>query len=143
MVVAEGLNGLLRGGDAQSCGQIQNGQARLWLQGREAVPVREEERAGVVAVAGAAGMVQKQSTGVAFLPEAGRQGRWQPAVTKDPLLRKHGALGQSISRIEGPMKVQGRTRFAAPLRGQQSCDHLPFLVRQIAPSHCLSPKEKL
>lgn len=47
------------------------------------------------------------------LPEAGRQGRWQPAVTKDPLLRKHGALGQSISRIEGPMKVQGRTRFAA------------------------------
>lgn len=47
------------------------------------------------------------------LPEAGRQGRWQPAVTKDPLLRRHGALGQSISRIEGPMKVQGRTRFAA------------------------------
>ncbi|OOO17784.1 dehydrogenase [Agrobacterium salinitolerans] len=47
------------------------------------------------------------------LPEAGRQGRWQPAVTTDPLLRKHGSLGQSVSRIEGPLKVQGKTRFAA------------------------------
>lgn len=47
------------------------------------------------------------------LPEAGKQGRWQPAVTTDPLLRKHGSLGQSVSRIEGPMKVQGKTRFAA------------------------------
>ncbi len=47
------------------------------------------------------------------LPETGRQGRWQPAVTTDPLLRKHGSLGQSVSRIEGPMKVQGKTRFAA------------------------------
>ncbi len=46
------------------------------------------------------------------LPETGRQGRWQPAVTTDPLLRKHGSLGQSVSRIEGPMKVQGKTRFA-------------------------------
>ncbi|MCZ7866255.1 MULTISPECIES: xanthine dehydrogenase family protein molybdopterin-binding subunit [Agrobacterium] len=47
------------------------------------------------------------------LPETGRQGRWQPAVTTDPLLRKHGSLGQSVSRIEGPMKVQGKTHFAA------------------------------
>ncbi|MGQ8630282.1 xanthine dehydrogenase family protein molybdopterin-binding subunit [Agrobacterium sp. DKPNP3] len=47
------------------------------------------------------------------LPETGRQGRWQPAVTTDPLLRKHGSLGQSVPRIEGPMKVQGKTRFAA------------------------------
>ncbi|QXC48855.1 xanthine dehydrogenase family protein molybdopterin-binding subunit [Agrobacterium salinitolerans] len=47
------------------------------------------------------------------LPETRRQGRWQPAVTTDPLLRKHGSLGQSVSRIEGPMKVQGKTRFAA------------------------------
>ena len=47
------------------------------------------------------------------LPEKHKHGRWQPAVTTDPLLRKHGALGQSVSRIEGPMKVQGTTRFAA------------------------------
>lgn len=53
------------------------------------------------------------STDSQTLPEAGKLGRWQPAVTSDPLLRKHGALGQGISRIEGPMKVQGKTRFAA------------------------------
>ncbi|MES5098485.1 xanthine dehydrogenase family protein molybdopterin-binding subunit [Agrobacterium sp. BA1120] len=47
------------------------------------------------------------------LPEAGKPGRWQPAVTSDPMLRKHGTLGQPVSRIDGPMKVQGKTRFAA------------------------------
>ncbi|KQO77579.1 xanthine dehydrogenase family protein molybdopterin-binding subunit [Rhizobium sp. Leaf262] len=45
--------------------------------------------------------------------ETRKSGRWQPAVTTDPLLRKHGALGQPLSRIDGPMKVQGRSRFAA------------------------------
>lgn len=48
-----------------------------------------------------------------MLPETAKLGRWQPAETTDPLLRKHGTLGQSVSRIEGPMKVQGKTRFAA------------------------------
>jgi xanthine dehydrogenase YagR molybdenum-binding subunit len=47
------------------------------------------------------------------LPEAGKTGRWQPAITADPMLRKHGTLGQPVSRIDGPMKVQGKTRFAA------------------------------
>ncbi len=47
------------------------------------------------------------------LPEAGKPGRWQPAITSDPMLRKHGTLGQPVSRIDGPMKVQGKTRFAA------------------------------
>ncbi len=47
------------------------------------------------------------------LPEAGKPGRWQPAITADPMLRKHGTLGQPVSRIDGPMKVQGKTRFAA------------------------------
>ncbi|KAA3515313.1 xanthine dehydrogenase family protein molybdopterin-binding subunit [Agrobacterium rosae] len=46
-------------------------------------------------------------------PEASKPGRWQPAITADPMLRKHGALGQPVSRIDGPMKVQGKTRFAA------------------------------
>ncbi len=53
------------------------------------------------------------SSDTKILPDAARQSRWQPAVTSDPLLRKHGSLGQSVSRIEGPMKVQGKTRFAA------------------------------
>jgi xanthine dehydrogenase YagR molybdenum-binding subunit len=34
-------------------------------------------------------------------------------VTTDPLLRKHGALGKLLSRIDGPLKVQGKARFAA------------------------------
>ncbi len=46
-------------------------------------------------------------------PQTNKTGRWQPAITADPMLRKHGTLGQPVSRIEGPMKVQGKTRFAA------------------------------
>ncbi len=45
--------------------------------------------------------------------ETSKPGRWQPAITADPMLRKHGALGQPVSRIEGPMKVRGETKFAA------------------------------
>lgn len=48
-------------------------------------------------------------------PEADKNkpGRWQPAVTPDPMLRKHGTLGQPVSRVDGPLKVQGKARFAA------------------------------
>ena len=45
--------------------------------------------------------------------ETNKPGRWQPAITADPMLRKHGALGQPVSRIDGPMKVQGKAKFAA------------------------------
>lgn len=45
--------------------------------------------------------------------EANTSGRWQPAVTTDPMLKKHGALGHPVSRIDGPLKVQGKARFAA------------------------------
>jgi xanthine dehydrogenase YagR molybdenum-binding subunit len=48
-------------------------------------------------------------------------GRWQPAVTPDPLLRKHGALGQPISRIDGPLKVQGEALFAAEFPYENIC----------------------
>lgn len=61
------------------------------------------------------------SSDTRILPDATRQGRWQPAVTSDPLLRKHGSLGQSVSRIEGPMKVQGKTRFAAEFPYDNIC----------------------
>ncbi|NLS17681.1 xanthine dehydrogenase family protein molybdopterin-binding subunit [Rhizobium sp. P40RR-XXII] len=46
---------------------------------------------------------------------------WQPAVTSDPLLRKHGALGRPISRVDGPLKVQGKARFAAEYPYENIC----------------------
>ena len=37
-----------------------------------------------------------------------------PETPPDPLIRqKHGALGKSIPRVDGPRKVQGQARFAA------------------------------
>jgi xanthine dehydrogenase YagR molybdenum-binding subunit len=47
--------------------------------------------------------------------------RWQPAVNSDPLLRKHGVLGQPVSRIDGPLKVQGKARFAAEVPYENLC----------------------
>jgi len=31
----------------------------------------------------------------------------------DPLIRKHGVIGAPVSRVDGPLKVQGKARFAA------------------------------
>lgn len=45
---------------------------------------------------------------------------WMPGGKPDPLIRqKHGLVGASISRIDGPVKVRGAARFAAevPLDG--------------------------
>ncbi len=39
--------------------------------------------------------------------------RWLPGGTPDPLRLKHGQLGQPVSRIDGPLKVQGKACFAA------------------------------
>jgi xanthine dehydrogenase YagR molybdenum-binding subunit len=39
---------------------------------------------------------------------------WLPGGAPDPLIRhKHGLIGASISRIDGPLKVAGQARFAA------------------------------
>ena len=39
---------------------------------------------------------------------------WIPGGVPDPLIRnQHGHVGKPISRIDGPLKVQGRARFAA------------------------------
>ena len=39
---------------------------------------------------------------------------WIPGGRPDPLIaRKHGAIGKPISRIDGPLKVQGKACFAA------------------------------
>ena len=39
---------------------------------------------------------------------------WIPGGKPDPLIaRKHGLIGEPISRLDGPLKVQGEARFAA------------------------------
>lgn len=39
---------------------------------------------------------------------------WTPAAGPDPLVRaKHGLIGAQVSRLDGPLKVQGEARFAA------------------------------
>jgi xanthine dehydrogenase YagR molybdenum-binding subunit len=39
---------------------------------------------------------------------------WTPATSPDPLARaKHGLMGAQVSRLDGPLKVQGAARFAA------------------------------
>jgi xanthine dehydrogenase YagR molybdenum-binding subunit len=45
--------------------------------------------------------------------------RWLPGGTPDPLRLKHGLIGKPVSRIDGPLKVTGKARFAAeiPLDG--------------------------
>lgn len=50
-----------------------------------------------------------------------RPGSWQPATTSDPMLRKHGSLGKPISRVDGPLKVQGKARFAAEYPYENIC----------------------
>lgn len=50
-----------------------------------------------------------------------RPGSWQPATTSDPMLRKHGSLGRPISRVDGPLKVQGKARFAAEYPYENIC----------------------
>jgi xanthine dehydrogenase YagR molybdenum-binding subunit len=45
---------------------------------------------------------------------------WMPGGTPDPLIReKHGLIGKPVSRIDGPLKVAGKARFAAefPMNG--------------------------
>jgi xanthine dehydrogenase YagR molybdenum-binding subunit len=40
--------------------------------------------------------------------------RWIPGGIPDPLIRhKHGLIGTPVSRLDGPLKVQGAARFAA------------------------------
>ncbi|HEX4658623.1 MAG TPA: molybdopterin cofactor-binding domain-containing protein, partial [Streptosporangiaceae bacterium] len=35
------------------------------------------------------------------------------AGTPDPLMHRHGLIGAAVSRVDGPLKVQGKARFAA------------------------------
>jgi xanthine dehydrogenase YagR molybdenum-binding subunit len=46
---------------------------------------------------------------VALAPDS-----WIPGGTPDPLIRRrHGHVGQPVSRVDGPLKVAGKARFAA------------------------------
>ena len=51
---------------------------------------------------------------VGLVPES-----WLPGGTPDPLMHKHGLIGKAVSRIDGPLKVEGKARFAAevPIQG--------------------------
>lgn len=55
------------------------------------------------------GTVQKvMQTAIDLAPST-----WIPGGTPDPLAAKHGLIGASINRIDGPLKVSGMARFAA------------------------------
>ena len=59
------------------------------------------------AVQGAVMTVMK--TAIEHAPDS-----WMPGGRPDPMIaRKHGLIGQPISRLDGPLKVQGKARFAA------------------------------
>ncbi len=65
------------------------------------------------AAQGAAQAVMKKA--IELAPDS-----WLPGGKPDPLIRnKHGLIGAPISRIDGPLKVQGKAKFAAefPLEG--------------------------
>ena len=44
---------------------------------------------------------------------------WLPGGTPDPLSAQHGLIGAAVSRLDGPLKVAGKARFAAevPMEG--------------------------
>jgi xanthine dehydrogenase YagR molybdenum-binding subunit len=45
---------------------------------------------------------------IGIVPES-----WLPGGNPDPLMHKHGLIGKPVSRIDGPLKVEGKARFAA------------------------------
>ena len=48
---------------------------------------------------------------------------WIPGGVPDPLIRqRHGLIGSSVSRLDGPLKVQGKARFAAEV----SLEHMVY-----------------
>jgi xanthine dehydrogenase YagR molybdenum-binding subunit len=48
-------------------------------------------------------------TAIEYAPDA-----WMPGGKPDPMIaRRDGLIGQPVSRIDGPVKVQGKARFAA------------------------------
>ena len=54
---------------------------------------------------------QAMQAAIRLAPES-----WLPGGTPDPLITKHGAVGAPISRLDGPLKVAGKARFAAEVQ---------------------------
>ena len=50
---------------------------------------------------------KEMPTAIGLSPESWLAGR------PDPLIRKHGLIGAPVSRVDGPLKVAGKARFAA------------------------------
>ncbi|MGH7050870.1 MAG: hypothetical protein ACREFS_04630 [Acetobacteraceae bacterium] len=46
-------------------------------------------------------------------------GSWPSGAAASPQVLKHGAIGTPVTRVDGPLKVTGKARFAAevPLPG--------------------------
>ena len=47
-------------------------------------------------------------TAISLVPDS-----WLPGATPDPLIKRRGLIGEPISRVDGPLKVEGKARFAA------------------------------
>jgi len=65
-------------------------------------------------------------TAIGIVPES-----WLPGGTPDPLMHRHGAIGAQVSRVDGPLKVQGRARFAAEVPMEGLC-HAALVYSTIA-----------
>lgn len=63
-----------------------------------------------IADAAKAAMQAAMQKGVELAPAS-----WLPGGTPDALARKHGLIGAPISRVDGPLKVAGKARFAAEI----------------------------
>jgi xanthine dehydrogenase YagR molybdenum-binding subunit len=69
----------------------------------------------IVEDAKAAGQAVMQAAMTKLVPLA--PDSWIPGGVADPLIRhQHGLIGAAVSRLDGPLKVQGAARFAAEMR---------------------------
>lgn len=47
--------------------------------------------------------------------------QWLPGGTPDPLIESRAAIGRQASRLDGPLKVAGKARFAAEVATERLC----------------------
>lgn len=53
-------------------------------------------------------VIESVRTVIGWVPE-----RWLPGGTPDPLITRRAEVGRQASRLDGPLKVQGKARFSA------------------------------
>lgn len=61
-------------------------------------------------------VIDSVRTVLGWVPE-----RWLPGGTPDPLNGRHGEIGRQAARLDGPLKVQGKARFAAEIAMDGMC----------------------